>query len=88
MVEKPQPAAASSENIKLYSLPGCTYCSQIKDYLQSQGLSFQEINLETDQAGQSFMEERGYTALPVTIIGTHEISGFRLDKIKEILNRL
>lgn len=85
--EKPQEAAASSENIKLYSLPGCTYCIQIKDYLKSQELSFQEINLETDEAGQAFMEERGYTALPVTIIGTHEISGFRLDKIKEILNK-
>ncbi len=85
MTEEPK-AAASLETIRLYSLPGCTYCSHIKDYLNSQGLSFQEINLETDQAGQSFMEERGYTALPVTIIGTHEISGFRLDKIKEILN--
>lgn len=85
-IEKPKGEAALSENIKLYSLPGCTYCSQIKDYLKSQGLSFQEINLVDDEAGQSFMEERGYTALPVTIIGTHEISGFRLDKIKEILN--
>lgn len=35
--------------------------------------------------GQAFMDSRGYTALPVTVIGSHEISGFRLDKIKELL---
>lgn len=77
---------AVTEEIRLYSLPGCSYCQQIKDYLKSQELNYQEINLATDEAGQLFMESRGYTALPVTVIGTHEISGFRLDKIKEILN--
>ena len=71
--------------IRLYTLPDCSYCAQIKQFLTDSNLTYEEINLETDTAGQEFMESRGYTALPVTVIGNHEISGFRPDKIKEIL---
>lgn len=71
--------------IKLYTLPGCSYCSQVKDFLSANHIDYEEINLETDREGQVFMDSRGYTALPVTVIGAHEISGFRLDKIKELL---
>ena len=80
-------AAGYEDNspVRIYTLPGCSYCGQIKDYLKSRGLSYREIDLETDREGQAFMDERGYTALPVTVIGRHEISGFRMDKIKEIL---
>lgn len=72
-------------DIRLYTMPDCSYCRQIKNYLKSFNIPFKEINLETDEDGQNFMENRGYTALPVTVIGGHEISGFRLDRIKELL---
>ncbi len=78
-------AAAHEGDVKIYTLPGCSYCSQVKDYLSRNNITFEEINLETDTEGQAFMDSRGYTALPVTVIGAHEISGFRLDKIKELL---
>lgn len=71
--------------VRIYTLPGCSYCNQIKDFLSQNSISYEEINLESDLEGQEFMENRGYTALPVTVIGSHEISGFRLDKIKEVL---
>ena len=37
------------------------------------GISYEEINLAEDKAGQAFMESRGYTGLPVTVIGAEEI---------------
>lgn len=73
--------------IRLYTLPGCSYCRQVKEYLKDNGIAYEEINLEHDVDGQAFMDSRGYTALPVTVIGSHEISGFRLDKIKELLEQ-
>lgn len=72
-------------DIMMYTMPDCSYCKQTKDFLKSFDISFKEINLQTDEDGQSFMESRGYTALPVTVIGEHEISGFRLDRIRELL---
>lgn len=81
------PFFASGDTVRIYTLPGCSYCSQVKDFLTKNGISFTEINLETDKDGQNFMDSRGYTALPVTVIGSHEISGFRLDQIKELLQK-
>lgn len=71
--------------VKIYTFPGCSYCSQVKDFLSGNHIAYEEINLAADKDGQAFMDSRGYRALPVTVIGSHEISGFRLDKIRELL---
>ena len=76
---------ASDKTVRIYTLPGCSYCRQVKEFLADNGISYEEIDLDSDMQGQAFMDSRGYTALPVTVIGSHEISGFRLDKIKELL---
>lgn len=81
---EPSPNTAA-DTVRLYTLPGCSYCRQVKEFLSENHIAYEEINLETDSEGQAFMDSRGYTALPVTVIGTHEISGFRLDKIRELL---
>lgn len=73
--------------VRLYTLPGCSYCRQVKDFLGENHIAYEEIDLETDSDGQAFMDSRGYTALPVTVIGSHEVSGFRLDKIRELLEQ-
>lgn len=87
-----QPALApasydSSATVRLYTLPGCSYCRQVKEFLSGNNIPYEEIHLESDEEGQAFMDSRGYTALPVTVIKDHEISGFRLDKIKELLQK-
>lgn len=76
---------SSDKTVRIYTLPGCSYCRQVKEFLSDNGISYKEINLENDAEGQAFMDSRGYTALPVTVIGSHEISGFRLDKIRDLL---
>lgn len=75
----------SDKTVKIYTLPSCSYCRQVKEFLADNGISYEEIDLDSDRQGQAFMDSRGYTALPVIVIGSHEISGFRLDKIKELL---
>lgn len=71
--------------VRIYTLPGCSYCSQVKEFLAGNHIPYEEINLAADREGQAFMDSRGYRALPVTVIGSHEISGFRLDQIRELL---
>lgn len=79
------PPFTGDSRIRIYTQPDCSYCAQVKEFLTDNHLAYEEINLESDQKGQAFMEDRGYTALPVTVIGTHEIPGFRIDKIRKIL---
>lgn len=79
-----QPSQSSS--VKVYSMPGCSYCKNVKAYLTEHNIAFEEIDLETNKIGQAFMDSRGYTALPVTVIGDKEISGYRLEEIKKALS--
>lgn len=79
---------SNSQPIKIYTLPDCSYCKQTKLYLDKNNYTYEEIDLNTNKAGQSFMSERNYSKLPVTVIGETEIHGFRLDLIKETLNNI
>ena len=57
----------------------------VKEFLRQGGISYEEINLAEDKAGQAFMESRGYTGLPVTVIGAEEIVGYNMPRIKAAL---
>ena len=48
-------------------------------------MAYGEVDLSTDKEGQAFMDQRGYTALPVTVIGQTEVSGYDMPKIKKAL---
>lgn len=72
--------------VKIYTMPNCVYCKNTKNFLSEHNIPFEEINLETDKKGQDFMDSRGYTALPVTIVNGHEISGYAIKKIKQALS--
>lgn len=71
--------------VKIYTLPGCGYCKQVKKHLNKNNIPYQEINLKEDKDGKAFMKARGYTGVPVTVIGKEEIVGFDLDRVNELL---
>lgn len=71
--------------IKIYSMPACGYCKQLKKHLDKHNIKYTDINLKTDKEGQAFMNSRKYTGVPVTVIGEEEIVGFNLDRVDEIL---
>ena len=76
---------ASGLSVRVYSMPDCSYCRTVKAFLKEQGIAFEEVDLSTDKAGQAFMAQRKYTALPVTVVGTEEITGYHMPKIKAAL---
>ena len=83
---KKAPAEASSDaTVKIYTMPACGYCKQVKRHLSKYEIPFEEINLKEDKDGQKFMNERGYTGVPVTVIKGEEVVGFDLDKIDQLL---
>lgn len=80
------PAKVSGEaEVRIYTMPACSYCRSVKEFFRDTGVEYQEFNLETDQAGQAFMKDRGYTALPVTVINGEEIVGYDMPRIKAAL---
>ncbi|QPB08410.1 ribonucleotide reductase [Synechococcus phage S-H9-2] len=45
--------------IKIYTKPGCAYCSQVKELMQRAGFEYEEVNVITEQ-----MREEFYSAYP------------------------
>ncbi len=74
-----------SGSVRIYTMPDCGYCKKVKEYFKENNIAYEEINLKVDKAGQKFMNERRYTALPVTVINNEEISGYNMDKIKSLI---
>jgi len=85
MAEREPPVLAGTAPVRIYTMPGCSYCRSVKEFLRQGGISYEEINLAEDKAGQAFMESRGYTGLPVTVIGAEEIVGYNMPRIKAAL---
>lgn len=64
----------------VYSKTVCPYCVQAKQLLESRGIEFVEINIETNAAGRDHLVERGLRSVPQIFDGTDLIGGF--DKLK------
>lgn len=71
--------------VDIYTNPGCSYCRSVKEFLKEIGVAYKEHDLATEQAGRDFMDKRGYSKLPVTVIGGEEIEGYDMPKIKHAL---
>ena len=62
--------------IKVYTTPTCIYCHALMEWLDKEGIEYQEIDAST-------MPD--ITSVPVTIIGDMKIVGFDRTAIKEAI---
>ena len=65
--------------IKVYTTPTCAYCHALMDWLDAQGIEYQEMDAT---------QEPGISAVPVTEIGGERIVGFDRPAIKKALREL
>lgn len=78
-------AAARDAMVRIYTMPSCSYCRSVKEFLRGVGVDYEEFDLSHDKAGQAFMKLRGYTGLPVTVIDGEEIVGYDMPRIRAAL---
>lgn len=65
--------------IKIYTTPTCAYCHALMDWLDEQGVEYEEIDATT-------MDD--IAVVPVTVIGDEKIVGFDRPAIKRALKKL
>lgn len=65
--------------IKVYTTPTCAYCHALMDWLDNQGIEYQEMDATSDPT---------ISAVPVTIIGDERIVGFDRPAIKRALKAI
>ncbi len=72
--------------IKIYSTPSCPYCHLAKEYFESKGLEYEDIDVFKDvQKRQEMITETGQMGVPVIKINGQIVIGFNKSKINELL---
>ncbi len=77
--------------VKVYSTPTCHFCHMIKDFLKENNISYEDIDVSTDEAkAKEMVDKTGQMGVPVTIIikddGKEDvIVGFSQNRLKELL---
>lgn len=73
----------------VYSTTWCAFCKAAKQYFDSKGVAYTEVNVEEDQAAaKQIVEETGQMGVPVIRIGKELIVGFDKPKIDAALAAL
>ena len=71
--------------VVVYSNPNCTACEQTKRFLTVKGVAFESKMISESPEVFALIEEKGYKSAPVVVAGNDSWSGFRLDKLSELL---
>ncbi|WBW50190.1 glutaredoxin family protein [Peptoniphilus equinus] len=75
------------DKVTVYTSNTCPYCTMAKDYLNDRGVEFVEKNVQNDAEARSELLEKGYTGVPVIVVGDEEIVGFDKHKLDSALGK-
>jgi glutaredoxin 3 len=75
------------KNITIFTTNTCAYCVMVKRFLQTKGMSYEEVNLDTNPERQKEAYElSGALTVPVTVVTKEDesrevIVGYNLAKL-------
>lgn len=75
------------EKVTVYTSNTCPYCTMAKDYLKDRNIEFEEKNVQTDSEARQELMAKGYTGVPVIVIGEEEIVGFDKKRLEALLDK-
>jgi len=74
--------------IKVYSTNTCPWCVKVKNYLNSENIEFEEINVQDDMAAREDMiRKSNQMSVPVLDINDNIIIGFDKTAILKALGK-
>ena len=75
-----------AKNILIYSTPFCGYCKMTKEYLDSKGIAYTDIDVTKDPAkAQEMVTKSGQMGVPVIDVDGKLIIGFDKRKLDEYI---
>ncbi len=72
--------------VKVYSKPACFQCTATTKEMDRKGISYEVIDIPEDDTAFNLVKELGYKQAPVVIAGEEHWSGFRPDKISNLVS--
>ena len=74
------------KTVKIYSTTTCPYCVRAKQFLKENNITFQDIDVSSDQAAADDMiRKSGQMGVPVLDIDGQIIVGFDKERIQQTL---
>ncbi|GAB4621151.1 redoxin NrdH [Mycobacterium avium subsp. hominissuis] len=74
------------QQVIVYTKPACPQCEQTKKWLDGRGIAYETRDVTVDPAAREEALALGYTAAPVVVADGDHWSGFRLDRLKALVN--
>jgi glutaredoxin-like YruB-family protein len=72
--------------IRIYTTPGCFWCSKLKQFLKENAIEYEEIDVSRDRkAAEEMLRKSGQAGVPVIEIDGRIIVGFDEEKIRKAL---
>lgn len=71
--------------VTVYSKPDCVQCDSTKKVLDRAGIEYETIDLTEDAEAMEFVRGLGYAAAPVVVTDLDHWSGFRNEKLKNLI---
>jgi len=63
-------------NIKIYTKPGCKYCTQVKELMQRAGFEYEEVHVNTNALREEFYSDYpSAKTYPYVIIDGEPVGG-------------
>lgn len=76
---------STATQVIVYSSNTCMYCKKLKQYLNENSISFEERNIDANDAFIDELQAMGVSSLPLTLIGDTQILGFNTTRIQNAL---
>ncbi len=72
-------------SITLYTKPACVQCKATKKALDRAGLEYELIDITVDDEARDYVMALGYVSAPIVEVDGVHWSGFRPERIKELV---
>jgi glutaredoxin-like YruB-family protein len=74
------------KKVVIYSTPTCPICHRAKEYLDKEGVTYQDINVAADKAAvQEMIKKSGQMGVPVILIDGEVMVGYNQARLSEML---
>lgn len=74
------------KKVTVYSTPTCPYCVRVKEFLKTNNIEFEDIDVaENEDRAQEMIKKSGQMGVPVIDIGGEIVVGFDKERIKKVL---
>ena len=75
-----------SQQVTVYTTPTCSWCSAVKEYLQTKNVAFDEVDVSLDvERARKLVEQTGQYGVPVIDIDGEFVVGFDRPRLEALL---